>query len=58
MKPRPQVEELLEETAFKPELYVSTLIKNKPRIPEVSEEPVIGLQRDAGFVVLKARKNK
>lgn len=52
-----QAEELLETTGFKPELYVSTLVRNKPGMPETLEEPIIGLHEDAGFVVIRARKS-
>jgi len=53
-----QVEGLLGETGFKLELYVSTLIKNKPGAPEALEEPVLGLQPGAGFVVIRAIKTE
>jgi ubiquinone/menaquinone biosynthesis C-methylase UbiE len=51
-----EVEGLLEAAGFEPELYISTLIKNKPGSPEVLEDPVVGLKREAGFVVLRAKK--
>jgi hypothetical protein len=41
---------MLETTGFKPELYVSTLVRNKPGTPETLDE-------DAGFVVIRARKS-
>jgi ubiquinone/menaquinone biosynthesis C-methylase UbiE len=51
-----EIEDLLRATGFKPELYISTLIKNKPGSLEVLEDPVVGLKREAGFVVLRAKK--
>jgi len=51
-----EVEGLLRAAGFEPELYISTLIKNKPGSPEVLEDPVVGLKREAGFVALRARK--
>jgi len=51
-----RVKELLKEARFKPELYISTLILNKPRLLEVYEDPFIGLKRGAGFVVIRAQK--
>jgi len=52
-----QVEELLGTTGFNPELYVSTLVRNKPGKPETLEEPLISLHEDAGFIVIRARKS-
>ena len=51
-----QVEELLRKAGFEPELYISTLIANKPGLLEVYEDPFIGLKRSAGFVVIRAQK--
>ena len=48
--------DLLRSSGFLPELYISTLRLSKPGGAEVLENPIPGLYRDAGFVVVRASK--